>query len=401
LTGVLEQVTAPGQRRLLGFLQVLLKGGPAINPALTDMLADEEQAVIQALFSLGRLETAVPLLCQFGAARLQSQAAREAQTLGMIRLGKQRFDRGDWLGAEKWLSPLAKAQPRASIRNLLGCISCMMQDFASGILHLQEALRLAGDDPRIHQNLALSFTWQGDPSEADLCWGRFLGTMEKRLPRPPGFIDYHERLRFELLKHLGNQKYDQEKWPEALGYLEEAQKLEPENADLAERLFLLQMQAGNRGEARKMLGHMQMLKPKYPPYELYELDMIEVRTGEDLELLVETLHRVIELLAGDPAVQDKAVTRAWPMLQYRSDQLTKLMREIRDDLRKLPEESRAWYDALRDLRSVKRDLRRLRQITRYCVSLSVSEATRRRLDALTDELERKIDYCRRWEEEDY
>jgi tetratricopeptide (TPR) repeat protein len=277
----------------------------------------------------------------------------------------------------------------------------MMQDFASGILHLQEALRLAGDDPRVHHNLALAFTWQGDPSEADLCWGRFLGTMEKRLPRPPGFIDYHDQLRFQLLKYLGNQKYEQEQWHEALAYLEEAQKLEPENVDLAERLFLLQVQAGNRGEARKLLALLQQLKPKHPPYELYELDLIEVRSGDDLEALVEALHHVVEQLSSDPTIQDKAVTRVWPMLQYRSDQLTKTMREIREDLRQLPEDSRAWYDALRDLRSVKRDLRRLRQITRYCASLSVSDATRRRLEGLTEELERKIDYCRRWEDEDY
>ncbi|HEV3144053.1 MAG TPA: tetratricopeptide repeat protein [Gemmataceae bacterium] len=401
LPGILELVTVPERRRLLGQLQLLLKGGPAIQPALVDLTPEEEQRLIKVLFSLGRLETAVPLLCQLGAARLQSQTAREAQTLGMLRLGKQRFDRGDWLGAERWLSPLAKAQPKAAVRNLLGCIACMMQDFASGILHLQEALRLAGDDPRIHQNLALAFTWQGDPAEADLCWGRYLGTMEKRLPRPPGFIDYREQLRFQLLKYLGNQKYEQEKWPEALAYLQEAQKLQPENLELTERLFLLQIQAGQREEARKLLTEMQALKPKHPPFEMYELDLIEVRSGEDLETLVETLHHVVEQLSHDPSVQDKAVTRVWPMLQYRSDQLTKVMREIREDLRQLPDDSRAWYEALRDLRSVKRDLRRLRQVTRYCGSLQVTEATRRKLEGLTGELERKIDYCRRWEDEDY
>ena len=69
--------------------------------------------------------------------------------------------------------------------------------------------------------------------------------------------------------------------------------------------------------------------------------------------------------------------------------------------RQLPDDSRAWYEALRDLRSVKRDLRRLRQVSRYCASLQVADATRRKLDGLTSELERKIDYCRRWEDEDY
>ena len=42
---------------------------------------------------------------------------------------------------------------------------------------------------------------------------------------------------------------------------------------------------------------------------------------------------------------------------------------------------------------------RLRQVTRYCASLPITEGYRRRLDTLTDELERKIDYCRRWEED--
>jgi Flp pilus assembly protein TadD len=401
LPSILELVTASEQRRLLQQLQVLLKGGSGVIPALIDLTAEEEQRLIKVLFSLGRLETTVPLLCQLGAARSQSPSAREAQTLGMLRLGKQRFDRGDWLGAERWLSPLAKAQPKAAVRNLLGCIACMMQDFASGILHLQEALRLAGDDPRVHQNLALAFAWQGDPTEADLCWGRYLGTMEAKLPRPPGFIDYREQLRFQLLKYLGNQKYDVEKWPEALTYLEEAQKLQPDNLDLSERLFLLYVQAGQRADARRLLTEMQTLKPKHPTFEMYELDLIEVRSGEDLETLVETLHHVVEQLIHDPSVQDKAVVRVWPMLQNRSDQLTKVMREIREDLRQLPDDSRAWYEALRDLRSVKRDLRRLRQVTRYGASLQVSEATRRKLDGLTSELERKIDYCRRWEDEDY
>src|SRR5262249_10784790 len=241
---------------------------------------------------------------------------------------------------------------------------------------------------------------QGDQNEADLCWGRYLGTMDQNLPRPPGFIDYHQHLRFQVLRYLGNQHYEREHWTEAMAYLDQAHRLQPENTEIAERLFLLQIQAGQRTDARKTLSEMQQRTPKHTPYELYELDLIEVRTADDLENLIEAFGQVIERVHQDPAAQEKAVARIIPTLQYRSDQLTRQMREIRDDLRRLNEDSHGWYDALRDLRVVKRHLRRLRQIVRYCASLAVGESHRRRLDEMTDDLERKIDYCRRWEEDD-
>ncbi|MFL5341273.1 MAG: tetratricopeptide repeat protein [Gemmataceae bacterium] len=398
LPGLIEHTADAEQRNLFQYFQALLKGGQ-VAPAFAGMTAEEEQRTIAALFGIARLEVAVPLLCLFAPARPQSKEAREAQTLGMLRLGKQRFDRGDWLGAERWLSPLAKARPTAAVRNLLGLVACLTQDFNTGILHLQEAQRLAGDDPRIHQNLAIAFSWQGDFTEADLCWGRYLGTMGTKLPRPPGYFDYHERLRFQVLKHLGNQHYEGERWTHALAYIEEAHRMRPENLDLTERLFLLQVQAGQRDEARKTLNELRHQKPKNPTYELYELDLIEIRSSEDLEQLLDVLGRVVDTYPDDKTAQEKAVVRTIPALQHRADQLTKAMRDIREDLRRLFEDSPGWYDALRDLRAVKRDLRRLRQVTRYCASLPVGDAHRRRLDTLTEELERKIEYCRRWEED--
>jgi Flp pilus assembly protein TadD len=395
-----REATNPEQRRLLTQIQILMQGGSGASVLLGDMTVEEEQRLISALFAVSKLDATVPLLCVLAGARSHSPSAREAQTIGMIRLAKQRFDRGDWLGCEKWLSPLAKARPSASVRNLLGCCLCLGHDFAGGILHFQEALRLAGDDPRIHQNLALAFSWQGDLPDSDLCWGRYLGTYNKRIPRPPGFIDYHEQLRFQVLRHLGNQHYERENWAESRGYLQEAHELRPDDFDLAERLFLLQVQAGNRAAARTVLTHLQQLRPKHPPFELYELDLIEVRTAADLERLLDTVARVVERLIEDPTSQEKVVSRVWPQLQVRADQLTRTLREIREDLHRLYEDSPGWYDALRDLRAVKKDLRRLRQILRYCASLRVNDPTRRKLDSLCEDLDRKIDYCRRWEEID-
>jgi tetratricopeptide (TPR) repeat protein len=399
LPALIENTPDEGERRLLIQFQVLLKGA-GLGSGFADITDDDEARLLGRLLKLGRLETTVPLLCLLAAARPNSRPVKDAQLTGMIRLGKQRFDRGDWLGTEKWLSPLAKARPTASVRNLLGIVACLTQDYSTGILHLQEALRLAGDDPRIHQNLALAFTWLGDFAESGLCWGRFLGTMSQLLPRPPGFIDYHEQLRFHVLRYLGNQNYERERWTEALAFVEQALRLQPDNPDLAERLFLLQIQAGQRGEAGKTLQTMRQLKPNHPPFELFELDLIEVRTADDLENLIEAFGRVIERIHGEPGAQEKAVLRVLPTLQYRADQLTRQMREIREDLRRLHEDSAGWYDALRDLRAIKRHLRRLRQIVRYCASLPIAEAQRRCLDEMNEDLERKIEYCRRWEDED-
>jgi len=235
--------------------------------------------------------------------------------------------------------------------------------------------------------------------EASLCWGRYLGTMSRNLPRPPGFFDYFDQLRFQTLRYLGNQEYERERWNESLAYIEEAHEFRPDNIDLTERLFLLQIQAGRRSDARKTLADLKALKPKHPPFEMYELDLIDIRSAHDVEVLLDTFGRLIDTLPNDPATQEKAVVRVTPLLQQRADDLTKQMRDIREDLRRLFEDSPGWWDALRDLRGVKRDLKRLRQITRYCASLPVGEQHRRRLDDLTTELERKIDYCRRWEDD--
>jgi tetratricopeptide (TPR) repeat protein len=400
LPDLTNDTQVPDERRLLKHLQIIMAGGPAAGPLLGDMTVEEEQRLVDALFAISDLDVTVPWLCILAGARSHSPSAREAQTIAMVRLAKQRFDRGDWLGCEKWLGPLAKARPIAAVRNLLGCCLCLQQDFASGILHLQEALRLAGDDPRLHQNLALAFTLQGEPEEADLCWGRYLGTADQRLPRPPGFIEYHQQLRYQVLRHLGNVAYERERWNQALSYLSEAQQFHPDNIDLTERLFLLQIQSGNRAAARKTLSHLQNLRPKHPPFELYELDLIEVRNAADLERLLDSLAQVVDRLIDDPASQDRAVTRVLPQLQARADQLTRVMRDIREDLHRLPEDSDGWFDALRDLRGVKKDLRRLRQIVRYGAALQVNDPNRRKLDKMTEDLERKIDYCRRWEDID-
>src|SRR5262249_23440159 len=138
---------------------------------------------------------------------------------------------------------------------------------------------------------------------------------------------------FQSLRQLGNQEYERERWTEALAYVEEAHEFRPDNVDLTERLFLLQIQAGRRADARKTLSDLKALKPKHPPFELYELDPVDIRSAHDLEVLLDTLGRLIDSMPNDAATQEKAVIRVTPLLQQRADDLTRQMRDIREDLR--------------------------------------------------------------------
>src|SRR5262249_37796121 len=66
----------------------------------------------------------------------------------------------------------------------------------------QAALWLAPQDPRLHQNLALAYQWQGDLAKADPHWNRYVELADDRLPSPPGFPNYHQAVTFQALTRL-------------------------------------------------------------------------------------------------------------------------------------------------------------------------------------------------------
>src|SRR5205807_2597316 len=96
-------------------------------------------------------------------------------------------ERCDWVAAENLLASLpgslhrATTAKRAAVLNLRGCCSCMTQDFEHGLKFFTEALKLAGEDARIEQNLALTYEWLDQYVQADRHWERYLGLLRTRV----------------------------------------------------------------------------------------------------------------------------------------------------------------------------------------------------------------------------
>ena len=102
------------------------------------------------------------------------------------------MDRCRWTEAELLLRPMAAGRASAgptqvALFNLLGVCACMTQDFDGGVRHFNAALKFAGNDPRSHQNLALTYELKSDLSQADPHWNRYFDLLDQRCPCPPTF----------------------------------------------------------------------------------------------------------------------------------------------------------------------------------------------------------------------
>src|SRR5207245_769390 len=105
---------------------------------------------------------------------------------------------------------------------------------------------------------------------------------------------------------LATRYSEKEKWSSALGYVQRAQRLRPEDFDTLERLFHLYNQAKRPQEARRTLEQLRRLRPGDPQLELYELDLVEVKGLNDIERLLTEIDRVLKRHPDDGRVQDRA-----------------------------------------------------------------------------------------------
>src|SRR5262249_52946784 len=158
--------------------------GAAPDPILTQMKEGDEQRLLTVLRSVGRLDTVYTLLGRLAQARPQAASVRDALFEVQLLLGRRLLYHCTWLAAEPHLAgmPVPAALPallQATYYNLAGCAACLTQDFRSGAGYFQAALRLAGHDPLVHQNLALAHEWLGDLDRAELHWNRFFDLQER------------------------------------------------------------------------------------------------------------------------------------------------------------------------------------------------------------------------------
>src|SRR5262249_18049377 len=148
---------------------------------------------------------------------------------------------------------------------------------------------------------------------------------------------------------------EKEKWTSALAYIQRAQRLRPGDSDVLERLFHLYNHAKRPGDARRTLEQLRKVKPHEPQYDLYELDLIEVKGLNDIERLLTDIDRILKRYPNDARVEERAVNMVGnviPLMGNLCDQLTDQMSKVIDQVRHLPNYQINWSA----VREVMRDL---------------------------------------------
>jgi tetratricopeptide (TPR) repeat protein len=409
LPRAIELADSVDERRFLTLLQALLNAGQAANgdgfdPALADMPPADEERLLSLLSGLGQLDVSHALLKVLAAARPQSPAVQEAFAEVVLVKARSLMDRGDWLQAERELGPLGRVKglPKAHqtvVLNLLGVCCCLNQDFNNGVRYLTQAVKVCNTDARLYQNLALACELHGELAQADPQWNRYfdLLTAGADLPRPPGHVDYHDRLAYEGLMRLASRYSERERWAQALAYVQRAQRLRPREPDTLERLFHLYNHLKRPEDARRTLRQLREIKPNEPQYDLFELDLVEVKNLSDIDRMLGEIDRVLKRHPNDARVEERALTMVGnviPLMHDLADRLTEELSKVVDQVRNLPNFKINWSAVSDVVRDLQREYQRLRKITNKCMPLVSREEHRRDIRDLADLIDRKIEVCR-------
>ncbi|MHB1422584.1 MAG: tetratricopeptide repeat protein [Gemmataceae bacterium] len=395
------------EQRFLLILQALLQschknGNGAPLAGLMDLSAADEQRLLNVLRSLGQLDTVLMLLKTLTEARPRGTEAREAYMECVLVKVKELMDRCAWTEAEQLLGPLEREKcgsraTQLALLNLLGCCACMTQDFDAAIKHFSAAIKLAPSDPRLYQNLALTYELKGELPQADPYWNRFFDLLDDSLPVPPEIARYLDHLSFESLGRLASRYSEKEKWSSALSYVQRAAHLRPNDPDTLERLFQLYNQSKRPLDARRTLEKLRQLRPGEPQYELYELDLIDVKGLNEIEKLLAEIDRILKKYPHDARVEERAVGMVGnivPMMGTLCDQLTDQMSKVIDQVRNLPNYQINWTAVREVMRDLLREFQRLRRVTGRCLPLVSSDEHRRIIRDLADHIDKKMEACR-------
>jgi Flp pilus assembly protein TadD len=400
-----ENVT---ERRFLVTLHTLmrqtLKGEDvlATDPVLLDMSDEVEARLLNTVKTLGNIDVVHRLLRAAYNARPNSAAVRESYFEAALVKAKDLIDRCSWTEAILLLRPLAgerraSRRNQAALLNLLGCCSCLTHDMDSGITQFNAASRLANDDPRIYQNLALAHELNGELSEADPHWNRYFDLLDKRVPAPSDMPDYGQLLAFEGLNRLAGKYSEKEKWSSAVGYVQRACNLRPTDPTPLERLFQLFTNAKRFKDARRTLEQLRNLKPDDPQLDLYELDLVEVKSLNDIDRMLSEIDRIMKRFPNDSRVEERAVGMVGnviPVLGNICDKLTDEMSRVIDQVRHLPNYQINWTAVREVMRDLLKEFQKLRRIAAKCQPLVTSDEQRRIVRDLASHIDKKMDACR-------
>jgi Flp pilus assembly protein TadD len=396
------------ERRFLTVVQSLLRvcqkkdGTQRPDPLLAELSPADEQRLLNVVRSLGQLDTVHTLLKALYDARPRSPAVRDAYVESVVVKAKAAMDRCHWTEAELLLRPMAAVSgasrnTQVALYNLLGVCACLTQDFEGGIRHFNAALRFATNDARIHQNLALTYEFKGELSQADPHWNRYFDLLDKRVPAPSDIPNYLEAVGCESMVRLANSYAEKEKWSSAVTYMQRAQRMRPKDPDLMEKIFHLYNNAKRPQDAKKALEHLRQMRPGDPQLDLYELDLIEVKGLNDIERLLTDIEQIRRRHPGDARVEERAVRMVGnviPLMGSLCDQLTQQMSKVIDQVRHLPNYQINW-SAVRDvMRDLMREFQKLKRITQKCAPLVTSDEHKRIIRDLSEHIDKKMEACR-------
>jgi Flp pilus assembly protein TadD len=395
-------------RRFLQTLYALLKACQSTDTShskavglLAELQPADEQRLLRVICSLGQLDTVHTLLRVLSEARPRSTAVREAHVEAVLVKGKNLIDRCLWTEAELLLRPLARERgfsrlSQVALYNLLGCCSCMTQDFDGALRRFTAALKTSPTDPRLEQNVALTYELEGDLSAADQHWNRYFDLLDDQVPAPPDIPNYLELLTFESLNRLASRYTEKEKWSSAIGYVQRAMQLRPKDTDIQEHLFYLYKQAKRFSDARRTLEQLREAHPDEPQYELFDLDLIEVKGLNDIEKILNGIDKLRKRHPGETRVEERAmkmVADVIPLMGQLCDQLTDNMSKVVDQVRHLPNYQINWSAVREVMRDLKKEFQKLRRITGKCLPLVNTDEHRRIIRDLAEHIDKKIDAC--------
>jgi Flp pilus assembly protein TadD len=377
------------ERRFLGVLRALLQSVQRVRrqgsdgaftplevaPEIINLSAADERRLLQLICGLGELETAYSLLRSLAGAHPANATLQEAYVEATLAKAKDLLDRCRWGEAEQLLDNLARERAalaaadrptQAALYNLLGCCAVLNQDFDAGAQHFAAALKLAGNDPRIHQNAALTHEFRGELAEAEPHWNRYFDLLDGRLPAPPGQPDYTQR----------------------------AHRLRPRDPDTLERLFYLYNHVRRPQDARRVLQQLRELKPGEVQYELHELDLIEVKGLGDLDRMLTEIERIRKRHPHNARVEERAVALI-PLMGNFCNQLTDQLNKVIDQVRDVPSYQQVNWPAVREvMHDLQREFLRLQRLVIKCLPLITHEEHRCTIRELIAHIDRKIDVCR-------
>jgi tetratricopeptide (TPR) repeat protein len=384
-----------------------LSNGAPSQDALGTMSWSDEERLLKTLMGLGQMEPIFPLLRALALARPNSTQAQEAFATGVVVQAKRYVDRCDWEAAEHLLVPLAtsfnngnsaaRGVPRnlqLAVYNLLGCCESLLQEFDRAIEYFSWATKLAPGDPWVQQNLALAYELKGQLDQADSHWNRYF-ELQGRVPAP-SLSNYRDCLAYEGLNRLADAFSKKERWNTALTYLQRASRMRPNDFDALERLYHMYNQVKRPEDARRTLKKLRELRPNDPQMELYELDLREVKTLEDIERMLSDIRKSLSKYPNDVRVEEKAVSlvgNVIPLIGRMCDQYTDQLGRVMDQVRRLPNYQINWSAVHEVMRDLQREFLKLRRIANKCLGLVTSDEHRRIIRELMEHIDRKIEVC--------